>query len=218
MLFFIFYLIIIYIICSFYEYVLHRYIMHGDPETLQNVPLIGFKLAHTARMHLDHHKSVNIDMTLKENKKSIKGVIFGWRLTFLLILIMGVTSKLLNLPSPIMIAVVTVLLHNLLWNNWHTRFHNYNYPANTTDGLPKLPNFPTPGQGIYSYLFKYHAIHHSQKGNKYNYNIIFPLFDHLFGTVSNDFCINNTKYCQQTDDDRCEQKQQHCFTEKDVHY
>lgn len=215
---FISYLVILYIICSFYEYVLHRYIMHGDPETLKKVPFLGCKLADTARSHLEHHKAVNIDMTLKDEDKSIDGVYFSWRLTFLFIIILYATGKLCKLPSPMLIAIITVLLHNLLWNNWHTRFHKYKFPVNSTDGLPKLDNFPTQMQGIYSYLFKYHAIHHSQKGNKYNYNIIFPLFDHFFGTASDDFCIDNTEYCQQTTDDRCEQKQQHCFTETDVNH
>jgi len=47
-----------------------------------------------------------------------------------------------------------------------------------------VPYFnPDVNSPIYKYLFTYHSLHHLNKGkSKGNYNIIFPLFDHIFQT------------------------------------
>jgi len=42
-------------------------------------------------------------------------------------------------------------------------------------------------------------------------------FDHVFGTVGDSLCIDNMEYCKENhDDDRCYQRQRHCYTDKDV--
>jgi len=43
------------------------------------------------------------------------------------------------------------------------------------------------------------------------------MFDHIFGTLGTDYCIDNTEYCKSNPrDNRCRQKQKYCFTEKDI--
>lgn len=206
-------IILIYVVISLFEWVIHRYVMHGNPGNLKKVPIFGGILSQMARDHLEHHKHVNIDMTLKNNVKT-KGVYFPWITTLVFISLIYVFLK-CSVPLPIVLVIVSVSIHNLLWNNWHTRFHQYQNKIGVLDGLPKLGIFPLGP--IYNYLWKYHAVHHSQKGEKYNFNIILPMFDHIFGTLGTDYCIDNTEYCKSNPrDNRCRQKQKYCFTEKDI--
>ena len=208
-----YYIVFLYVVISFYEWFLHRHIMHGDPEFLRKFPGIGSYMADTAKHHVEHHKYVNIDMTLKDNNHTTE-VYFPWSMTVLLGILFFLTIRKV-IPMPAVVAVIGVFLHNILWNNWHTRFHDYKPDVSVTQGLPKLHIFPTTF--IYDYLWRYHTIHHSQKGEKYNFNIIFPLFDHIFGTIGNASCIDNMEYCKKNHhDERCYQKQHHCYSKKDV--
>ena len=60
--------ILTYILCSFTEWFLHSQIMHGNMQSLSKVPIIGNALAETSRAHMEHHKEVNMDMTLNHDK------------------------------------------------------------------------------------------------------------------------------------------------------
>ena len=152
-------------------------------------------------------------MTLK-NDSHTTGVYFPWSVTciFIVILIMN-TFK--CVPHYILFSVIAVCIHNLLWNNWHTAFHAYKSQVDITMGLPKIYTFPTGY--IYNMLWKYHTMHHSQKGEKYNFNIIFPMFDHIFGTYKKGPCIDNIEYCKKNhSDDRCYQSQHYCYHDRDI--
>lgn len=198
---------------SFYEWFLHRHVMHGDINVLKKIPLLGRYLAETAKEHLEHHKHVNMDMTLKTHRHTT-GVYFTWDVTLIFIIILTLsTTKII--PKYILFAVLAVCFHNILWNNWHTRFHDYKHDIPVSAGLPKMDLFPTGY--VYDILWKYHTIHHSQKGEKYNFNIIFPMFDHIFGTYKGGACIDNTQYCKKNhDDDRCYQGQSICYNDRDI--
>ena len=76
-----YHVILIYIMISFYEWFLHKHIMHGDPEFLGKFPFIGEYLKKTAVSHHDHHKLINIDMTMKENKPDDRSAYFPWSLS-----------------------------------------------------------------------------------------------------------------------------------------
>lgn len=207
------YIILIYILMSFYEWFLHRHVMHGDINVLKKIPLLGRYLVETAREHLEHHKHVNMDMTLKTHKQTT-GVYFTWDVTLIFIIILTLsTTKII--PKYILFAAMAVCFHNLLWNNWHTRFHDYKHDIPFSTGLPKMDLFPTGY--VYDTLWKYHTIHHSQKGEKYNFNIIFPMFDHIFGTYKGGSCVDNTEYCKKNhSDDRCYQGQSFCYSDRDI--
>ena len=78
-------IILIYISLSFMEWSLHKFVMHGNPEFFEKIPLIGKILASTARDHLRHHEHVNIDMTLSQTKTN--GLYFWWSTTLVFIII-----------------------------------------------------------------------------------------------------------------------------------
>lgn len=208
-----YYAVLVYVLISFYEWFIHRHIMHGNPEFLKKFPIFGNYLSKTAIDHVEHHKHVNIDMTLKTDEES-EGVYFPWSVTLITTIIFFINAMGL-IPNAFVVAVLVVALHNILWNNWHTRFHDYKKDVTLSHGLPKFSIFPTGI--IYDALWKYHTLHHAQKGDKYNFNIICPLFDHVFGTYKSGTCIDNMKYCKENHhDDRCYQEQYYCFTNKDI--
>ena len=85
-------IILIYVVISLFEWIIHRYVMHGNPDSLGEIPIFGGILSQTARDHLEHHKHVNIDMTLKNNVKT-KGVYFPWITTLVFISLIYVFLK-----------------------------------------------------------------------------------------------------------------------------
>jgi hypothetical protein len=225
---------------SFYEWFLHKHIMHGDPKFLGKFPIIGDYLKWTAESHHEHHKLININMTMKENKPDDRSAYFPWSLSVGLAISFYILSRPI-IPKPLIVSILITFIHNLLWNNWHTRFHAYEHDVSVLQGPPKISFFPLgpiynylwkyhtihhsqKGEKynfnlgpIYNYLWKYHTIHHSQKGEKYNFNIIFPFFDHVFGTLGDESCINNVDFCKKNHhDDRCYQEQVKCFTGEDI--
>ena len=52
----------IYISITFLEWFIHNKMMHGDPEKLIKIPIVGKYLSNTAEEHLSHHKDVNMNM------------------------------------------------------------------------------------------------------------------------------------------------------------
>ena len=81
-----------YLLCSCVEWILHNKIMHGNLKQLSQFPLIGDKLSQVAEDHLNHHKNVNMDMTMKHVDKNAKGLIFKWSSTFHIAIVLFFTS------------------------------------------------------------------------------------------------------------------------------
>lgn len=207
--------ITVYLLLTFWEWFLHSQIMHGDPDMLGKVPLLGNYLARTARSHLNHHKEVMMDMRLRDVKE-LGSLFFSWS-------IMAITTTLMFLSlwgafkfepkEAAMISIGLGLLVCFLWNNWHTDMHDSGIKIDIFTGVPNTPGMISKGP-IYKWLWGYHAIHHMQKGDKYNYNIIFPGFDYLMGT-NKGRCIDNTDYCSKGFDSRCLSRQRYCYTNMD---
>ena len=83
----------------------------------------------------------------------------------------------------------------------HLNMHNVDYKVQKEKGMMNFKKTKSHNK-IYNYLWKYHATHHLQKGNKKNFNIVLPGFDVLMGTYQNN-CYDNTEYCKTANDDRC---------------
>ena len=48
------------------------------------------------------------------------------------------------------------------------------------DGLPALVDYPFKGSPLAAWLLENHTVHHDARGIG-NFNIVFPLFDHVMG-------------------------------------
>lgn len=213
------FLIYTYILCSFTEWFLHKEIMHGNPEKLRKIPFLGSKLATTARSHIEHHSEVNMDMKLQNPVLSRK-LYFAWDVSIyfsIVLFIFGlpIQKRFKILYKNYMIYVFSLsLIYCFLWNNLHVDMHGVKDSIDFKNGVPNSRGALSKGP-LYNYLWKYHAIHHFQKGNaKGNFNIVLPGFDFLFGTFNHN-CYNNTEYCKTHSDTRC-QVLKNCVTDSDV--
>lgn len=202
--------ILVYLLLSFWEWFIHCLIMHGDKHKLKKIPVMGPYLADVASSHLTHHKEVNMDMKLN-NITDIHSLFFGWNVCFILTILMfgSLVTIGFSLKHASILSVLLGMLVCFLWNNWHTDMHDSNVTIAITEGIPNQLGLISRGP-VYNWLKRYHTTHHLQKGNKYNYNIIFPGFDHLMGTYQ-ECCVDNTNYCKNTADQRCLSKQTFCF-------
>lgn len=199
-------IVLIYLLCSFTEWFLHSQIMHGNPKTLAKVPIIGKALQQTATGHLNHHKDVAMDMSLISNEL-YKGLYFNWETTVHIttaVFIFGLPIKHYlskNTKQYIYVVLAIGIVYSILWNNLHLDMHKNTNNIPLHKGVPNVPKSLSKGP-IYNYLYKYHAIHHLQKGVKKNFNIVLPGFDLLFGTHQG-FWYDNSSYCKTTLDNRC---------------
>ena len=198
-----------YIVVSMIEWVIHSQVMHGEPNKLAKIPFAGEYLKKTALSHHSHHKDVNIDMSLKEGSTP-SDLYFPWDITIILGVSLLLVLLLIFTPKKaITISVLISLIVSLLWNSWHPNMHDSNIKITLREGMPRCDSLASGP--LYRYLKKHHTIHHSQKGVKYNHNIILPGFDNVMNTSKTKHCIDNRVYCSNAIDDRCLDYQKLCL-------
>jgi hypothetical protein len=209
-------ILVLYVIVSGLEWVLHAKVMHGDPRVLARAPLVGVYLARTADDHVAHHRGVGADMRLVRSHDA--NLAFHWGTVLVLSLALGailLATRLYSACTVLWLAPLAVLLFTYTWNCWHSRFHDVDAPVRPGSGTPNRPELPTRGP-YYCWLWTYHALHHTQKGRKGNFNIICPGFDWLMGTRLSE-CYDNVDYCSRTPDTAaCHGKLRHCYGPDDV--
>ena len=208
-------LVVLYLLVSGLEWVIHAKIMHGDPDTLRRLPLCGERLSREAESHLMHHRIVGADMRMEtDNHKNLH---LAWNVTIICALVLAVMMWLTGLystPTILFAAPACALLVSYMWNSWHSRFHAKE--ISSTIGIPNRPELPNDNW-LYRFLWKYHALHHTQKGIKYNFNITCPGFDLVMGTYL-DKCYNNVDFCKKSPKltAACKGKLKHCYSDVDV--
>lgn len=208
-------IIILYVIASFYEWYIHKYIMHGDPKILKRIPIIGEILRITAESHHHHHKQVLMNMHYID-EHSTNG--FEWFESAVMFILILVTFKMLTTIKSnyviLAVSITIVLIYCFLWNTIHNKMHYTTKTMSFNQGVPSIILDPSIIQNpIYKFLYINHGIHHLQKGQKYNYNIIFPIFDYIFFTKKYGKCYNNVAYCKfnESKDKRCATKKIGCI-------
>jgi sterol desaturase/sphingolipid hydroxylase (fatty acid hydroxylase superfamily) len=180
--------------------------MHGNPEALQKFPLIGNPLARTARIHLNHHMTVQSDMTLKDHVND-NSLIFTMETTYqsmLLVIPLLVLSRQFTIKEAMAVSVGVSIVYSILWNSIHTKMHGQEVSPKWNSVTPI--NALAHRNAVYDFLWKYHAVHHVQKGSeKTNYNIVLPGMDFIFGTYGGWKSFDNTEHCFYKDskDPRC---------------
>lgn len=209
--------LVLYALVSGLEWFVHARIMHGDAEQLARAPLIGAALARTAAEHVSHHMMVGADMLLVAPPEA-SHLTFGWASAAAGALALGALMLASGLYSPCTVAWLapaSAALFMYVWNCWHVRFHGEDRRVALRQGPPNRPELPAGGL-LYRALWKYHAVHHTQKGLKCNFNIVCPGFDWLMGTMGSR-CYDNRQYCRASSATAaCRGRLAHCYADGDV--
>lgn len=174
------YLLVLYIVFTTSEWMVHRYMMHGDEN---RNPI--------SRDHWKHHRNVQKDMSL-ENE--IEGLYFYWPQTLLIFLIALVEAFLvrfafhalfsvtINLLVVILVVVVITLYQSSFWNTIHPDIHHAPMHADWKHGVLGWKGWKRVF--FYSWLKRNHEKHHRVKGDgKGNYNVTLPGGDWILGTM-----------------------------------
>ncbi len=196
------FILIIYILYSGLEILIHKYVMHCKNSF--NIPFLSDRLNSTCKHHKEHHLYTEPDMNIrgtKEEASDYGALHFRWETYFILLIITFLLTVLsgfianynISLFNSLVLSSVLSFIYCYLWNKIHKDMHNIKNDFSILDGPYDngLFNLST----IKDFLFKNHELHHLQKGDKKgNYNIILFGADEWFGY--NNKTVENTEYCK----------------------
>lgn len=206
------FLIFIYCVISYFEWFLHHYVMHSNGFAK---PIMDYyKLKNS---HLDHHIECKLDQSLPDDFIE-EGIVFnmkdGENIALCILLFMSAYvywqffprfKQSFSLSFVFGFIFLISVLYFYIWSSIHSHYHNRYVEANQPlKNNPQLTIYspyrffiPNDSSFLYKYLYKYHTLHHLNKGQvKCNYNIICPMFDYLFGTYKAN--VDNTLYFSKT--------------------
>jgi hypothetical protein len=168
-----------YMLATFEEYFIHKYIMHQ----MIDLPV----LKETAEEHIKHHKATNSDYTIKENDHS--NICFSFTTNLLpIILILFITYFLFRKIISTWIILLTIFLfyiiHIISWNTLHSYVHYFEVNTICTDTFYGIPKEYINENNIYvKWSLENHRAHHYYKGEqKGNWNVVYPGADYIMGT------------------------------------
>lgn len=186
-------IIVLYITISLFEWFLHYYIMHEHGVISKLSQKIISKI-HSS--HTNHHKETHLTQQNNSNEGELVFCIFDPPIilvcVLIIIILLNIRSLIpqlkdtISVKALVIIILLTLLAYILSWNSIHTRYHNRKVKLTDQIKYSLIPFFnPDTNSSIYKYLFRYHTLHHLNKGeSKGNYNIILPLFDFVFNTYT----------------------------------
>jgi len=185
-----------YVIMSVNEYVVHRYYQHlGINRTalsrwLRN--MLGMKPFKTSG-HMEHHAETLDDMTLDQKPEPIldadpfRGTAFSWSVSAQMTLEIALQSYPFlwlcgwSFTASTAALVAGLSLHAMVWQTLHPAMHLLPDPP-ITYGFPGWSLAALRQSRYFRFLYANHEGHHRVPGAHGNYNVCFPLADHLFGT------------------------------------
>ena len=182
------FIVVLYVTTSVMEWCSHYFWMH------RNIPYV-FEDPHYNTYHITHHKDTYLT---QYNDGDEETMVFGlWTshtmvITIVLLLIFSLlwytirTLQLIRYPLYILICLLIIFIYYWAWGSLHCQYHHRTVSLHNQIRYNLVPFFrPNTNSPIYHYLFKYHALHHLNKGeSKGNYNILCPLMDHLCNTYT----------------------------------
>jgi len=196
---------IIYMLSSFLEWTVHKYILHCT--TNKTINSIIDKIPYfkeTCKSHIDHHVNVNVDMTVNDKEEDHTNDAkfrMGWNIFIPLLLgflLFGFIAKYISgynisIIPLLIISFITTFAWEYIWNKTHAAMHDFEYEYSVTKG--PYDNGILNTEYIKKVLYTNHEAHHLQKGDrKGNYNIIFFGADEWL--LTNNKTIDNTEYCK----------------------
>jgi len=173
------FLIALYLLSSFEEYIIHKYLMH-------NVNKISF-LASYGEEHIKHHIATNKDFSIKDNEP--ENICFDF-FTILPMYLLTVTilyitfHRIISLDIILISVVIIICIAIVVWNTLHCYVHHFDVNTvctNTIYGIPK--EYINPDNFYVKWSLDNHRAHHYFKHEeKGNWNIVFPGADYIMGT------------------------------------
>ena len=174
---------------------------------IKKIPILGNEFFTTCDTHIEHHIDVEKDMHIDIPSDLEGGLYMSWYISPYLIpktiIIMILSRYISNIKisnSMIIIwSIIFCIVWQYIWNKVHVDMHNLenNYSIKKgpyDEGLFNL-NYVT------RLLFRNHANHHIQKGNrKGNFNVILLGADEWFNSNNKD--IDNSNYCKTNKQDK----------------
>jgi hypothetical protein len=153
----------------------------------------NFSISNNAYInHTNHHKETILIQKTSGNDKELVITIFNpntiMLISLLIIILLKIRSvipqlnNVISVNMSVIIILLSVILYVWSWNSIHTRYHNRKVKLIDQIKYSLIPFFdPDTNSYIYKYLFRYHTLHHLNKGeSKGNYNTVLPLFDFIF--------------------------------------
>ena len=195
-------ILIIYLLLSFFEWYIHKNLMHKNDNNLfiklfdkiyKNIYSNDFR-----ESHIEHHTNNNVDGHIDDDTGSRFCYTYKFIMPLLVIIPYYIITKpILNYSLKtyyyyLLLFFIISWIYEILWNCFHLKYHRWEDAYNENGIIEN--NF------IYKYLEKYHMIHHYNKGDiKCNYNIVLPGMDFIMGTYK--YCVDNKKFCKKHKND-----------------
>lgn len=185
-----------YVIMSVNEYVVHRYYQHlwwnktGLNKWLRRT--FGFKNMKTSG-HMEHHAETLDDMSLDIKPEPIldndpfRGTAFSWSVSAQMTLEIALQSYPWlwlcgwSWTASTAALAISMLLHAAVWQTLHPAMHGLPDPG-IGYGVPGWSMAWLRKTRYFRFLYGNHEGHHRVPGAHGNYNVCFPLADHIFGT------------------------------------
>ena len=173
--------IVIYVLLSILEWIIHRYIMHSPNTSLGKYHILHHKATNVQTMAITHDIRLGKTQNLCMDEYTIYAV--SSILPIYIVAIMQITKNKKIIFYSLTIFAILMLFHILMWNSIHSYMHNEDASKRcklyiSRDKIKQMRNY-----GYVKWMINNHVTHHVRKGdNKGNYNIVFPGADYIFGT------------------------------------
>lgn len=147
-----------FLVSNFVEYVAHRFPMHNK------MKFMGFAYKkHT----VDHHLFYTSDYMKFDGWKDFKVVLFPW---WSALMFLGVIATPITLVTGLLVTYNFGILFGLTVLAYYIVYETFHFMCHASDTFAKT-------------LGKHHTIHHDTSlMRKVNFNVVFPVFDLVFGT------------------------------------
>ena len=154
---------------SFFEYFVHKHVMHRGLPLLKNKRYFDQQYnSHAVLHHGTYYKEFDHEEDPIGKEESIiftKDEIIAFQLGMLpLIILLGWFFPVLAICFPLV-----ALLHNNMWNIIHREMHQ-----------PKKPQWSH--SALYRFFARHHFLHHRHTNT--NYNVVFPFADYILKTCA----------------------------------
>jgi len=175
------FLISLYLLASFEEYFIHKYIMHNKI----NFPY----LKELYEEHIKHHIDTNEDYTIKKNDHT--NICFTFTTTIPLFIITifilyFLFNKIISFNIILFSIIIIIIIHIVVWNSLHSYVHYFDVNTICKNAIIGIPKEYINEKNIYvKWSLDNHRAHHFYKNEqKGNWNIVFPGADYILGTYN----------------------------------